>query len=235
MKRAAALVFTCWTALSLSAAETAAARGKRVVEQALDSLGGKAYLQMEDRVETGRAYSFFREELSGLSIATIYPRYLTPGPEKPARVEARERQAFGKDEASSVLFSEIGAWEITFRGARPLDDQRVTNYRESTLRNIFYILRQRLSEPGLTFFSRGSDIVDNVPVEIVDLTDAEDRTVTVYFSQSTRLPVKQTYKRRNEQYKDWDAEVTYFAKYRDVADNIFTLPANLKILPKPRR
>ena len=105
-------------------AETREERGKRVVNEALEALGGQAFLNVEDRVETGRAYSFYREQLSGLSIARIYTRYLAP---VPGKIALRERQAFGKDQSSAVLFTEAGAWEITFRGARPLDDQRYEN------------------------------------------------------------------------------------------------------------
>jgi len=247
-----------------ASAETPAERGKRVVHDALQALGGDAYLHMQDRVESGRAYSFYRQELSGLSIAKIYTRYLTPAP---GQLSARERQAFGKDEYTAVVFNESGAWELTFRGARPLQDERYANYKDSTLRNIFYILRQRLDEPGMTFYSQGSDIYLTQPVEIVDITDADNRTVTVYFNQTTKLPVRQVFKRRNTEFKDFDTEETSFSKYRDVGggvkwpfdvhrerngeknyeifcdsveinkgltDNLFTLPANLKLLPKAK-
>jgi len=248
--------------LSAASAETFQERGKRVVEQSLRALGGDAFLNMQDRVESGRAYSFYRQELSGLSIAKIYTRYLAP---VPGQISARERQAFGKNEYDAVLFTENGAWEMTFRGARPLADQRYDAYKDSTLRNIFYILRERLKEPGMDFYSRGSDIFQNTPVEIVDITDADGRTVTVYFSQSTKLPVRQVFKRRNPEFKDFDAEEMVFSKYRDIGggvmwpfdmrrdrngekvyeiysdsveinrslrDNLFELPGNLKILPK---
>ena len=78
-----------------SGAETAQQRGKRVVEEALQAVGGPAFLAMEDRVETGRAYSFYREKLEGLSIARIYTRYVTAAP---GELGVRERQNFGKDE-----------------------------------------------------------------------------------------------------------------------------------------
>src|SRR5581483_6864329 len=133
----AALLMLC----AAAPAETAAERGRRVVGDALKALGGDAYLKMEDRVETGRVYSFYREELSGLSLAKIYTRYVAPAP---GQVSVREREAFGKDEASAVLFNENGAWELTFRGARPLAPARLDSYKDSTLRNIFYILRQRM-------------------------------------------------------------------------------------------
>ena len=180
------------------AAETAQERGKRVIDEALEAVGGKAYLAMEDRVESGRAYSFFRQELQGLDIATIYSRYVTPVPGKPS---VRERQIFGKDASGGVLFNQDGAWEITFRGARLMEPKRIENWRDGTLRNVFYILRQRLKEPGIDFYSRGSDLYENLPVEIVDITDAAGLTVTVYFSRSTKLPVRQVLKRRNPEYK----------------------------------
>ena len=262
MKPTATLFFSLVLAAGCAAAaETAQQRGKRVVEDALKAAGGSAYLAMQDRVETGRAYSFYREQLEGLSIAKIYTRYLTPVPGKPS---VRERQNFGKDEYAGLLFNEQGAWELTFRGARPLEPKRVENWRDGTIRNIFYILRQRMQEPGMDFYSRGSDLYENRPVEIVDITDADGLTVTVFFSQLTKLPVRQMLKRRNTDYKDFDSEETLFAKYRDVGggvmwpmsirrqrngeklyemyadsvqinknlkDDLFTLPSKLPLLP----
>jgi hypothetical protein len=261
MKSIAPLFLSLALAASAVAAENAHERGKRVVNEALQAVGGKAYLAMEDREESGRAYSFYRQQLEGLSIAKIYTRYLTPVPGKPS---VRERQSFGKDDSNGVLFNQDGGWEITFRGARLLEPKRIENWRDGTLRNIFYILRQRLDEPGMDFYSRGSDLFENLPVEIVDITDADGLTVSVYFSSSSKLPVRQTLKRRNPDYKDFDTEETLFAKYRDVGggvmwpfsirrsrngeklyeiyaesvqinknlkDDLFTLPAKLKILP----
>jgi len=250
------------------AAETAQDRGKRVVQEALAALGGDNFLKMEDRVESGRAYSFYRGQLEGLSVAKIYTRYVTPpAVPKTGDVYVREREAFGKDEADFVLFTDEGAWEVTFRGATPLDDKRVANFRDSTRRNIFYILHSRLKEPGLSFYSQGSDRWENRPVEIVEITDANGDTETVYFDAFNKLPVRQTFRRKNTEYKDFDTETTLFAKYREIGggvkwpfdirrdrngekifemysdsveinknltDNLFTLPAKVKMLPKAK-
>ncbi|HEX8985670.1 MAG TPA: hypothetical protein VF767_09570, partial [Bryobacteraceae bacterium] len=159
-------------------------RGKQIVDEALAALGGPKFLAMRDRVESGRAYSFYREELSGLSIATIYVRYDTPtGPASPDRLLVRERQSFGKAEKSgAVLFAEGRGYEVTFRGARLLPQDRYERYESTMLNNIFYILRMRLNEPGLIFEYQGREIIDNTPAYKVDITDAENRTVTVYFN-----------------------------------------------------
>src|SRR5580704_13132637 len=72
MKRVA---FTLLAAQFLLRAETPEQRGKRVVDECLDALGGDRFLNMQTRVESGRAYSFYRDSLTGLSIARIYTRY----------------------------------------------------------------------------------------------------------------------------------------------------------------
>src|SRR6478672_11090450 len=129
---------------AISAAETPeGARGKRVIADAVAALGGNNFLQMQDRIETGRAYSFYRDNLSGLSIAKIYTRYITVDPTKSAHdLGVRERQSFGKNEDSAVVLREDGGANITYRGPKALPMEDFERYRETTLHNIFYILRQ---------------------------------------------------------------------------------------------
>jgi hypothetical protein len=196
-------------------------RGKELVDQALQALGGDRFLNMQDRVESGRAYSFYREQISGLSIAKIYTRYTTIAPDKTgSEVAQRERQAFGKTEDSAVMFNESGGWEVNWRGAKDLPKDRIDRYRDTTLRNVLYIFRKRLKEPGMIFEGRGSDIFENQPIDILDITDSENRLVTVYLAQSTHLPVRQVYRHINPVDKMPDEEVTLYSRYRDVGGGV---------------
>ena len=119
----------------------------------------------------------------------------------------------------------------------------------------------------MTFESRGTDVIDNQPVEIVDITDSDNRVVTVHFQVSTKLPVRQMTERRDPKTRDRIEEITRYTKFRDVGggvmwpftiqrerngekifeifsetvtinqgltDNLFTLPANMKILGGPK-
>jgi hypothetical protein len=171
---------------------------------------------VQDRVEIGRAYSFYHEQLSGLSIARIFTRYLTVNPNKTGHdLGLRERQAYGKNEDTAIVFTESGAANINWRGPKPVPEDDFERYRDSTLRNILYILRFRLHEKGMTFESRGSDVVDHLPVDIVEIADAENRSVTVMFHQITKLPVKQMFSWRDAKTHERNDEVTYFARYRE--------------------
>jgi hypothetical protein len=215
---------TLLLALSLASAlaQTKPDRGKSTIDETLAALGGDRFLAVQDRTESGRAYSFYHERLSGLSRATIYTRYVQrPEPPVPGTVWVRERQSFGKNERSgAVLFADGKGFQITFRGARPVSQETADRFQDSTLHNVFYILRQRLGEPGLAFDYRGTDMVDNRPVEIVDISDADNRTVTVYLDRFTKLPVRQLYVRRDPKTRDRFEEVTLFSKYRDVGGGV---------------
>jgi hypothetical protein len=197
-------------------------RGKKLLDQALEALGGRNFLEMKDRIEAGRAYSFYREQLSGLAHARIMTRYLTrPDPPKIDFFGLRERQSFGKDkEDYAILFTEKEGYTITYRGARPIAPDIDERFRETTRRNIFYILRQRLGEPGMIVEDDGSEIVDNMPVHTITITDAENLSTTVYIHQSTKLPVRQHFVRRVEKTKERFDELTRFSKYREVAGGI---------------
>jgi hypothetical protein len=73
----------------------------------------------------------------------------------------------------------------------------------------------RLNEPGMSFESRGTELYNNVPVDSVDIFDSDNRSVTVYFEQSTHYPVRQMWFRRNAITKEKDEEVTVFSKFRE--------------------
>src|SRR5580698_10423239 len=209
------VVFTLLAAQFFLRAETSEQRGKRVVDECLDALGGDRFLNMQNRVETGRAYSFYRDSLTGLSIARIYTRYDSGVTDTTHNLAQHERDNYDKKEDYGTLFTDKEAWDIIFRGARALPDERFARYSDTTLHDVFYILRVRLHEPGWIFESKGVDVIENRGVEIVDLTDADNRPTNVYFDHITKLPVRQVFFRRDAVTKDKNEEVTHFTKYRD--------------------
>jgi hypothetical protein len=227
---------TLWAALLVAGAtgmaahaETNLQKGKRIVDEAVAALGGQAFLSMQNRIETGRIYSSYNDKVSGMAVDALYTAYLPrPDPPEPAFLGVRVRDARGrkaedivlKKQDDIILYADGTGYEVTFRGARPLADTVINQFKIGTLHNIFYILRQRLGEPGIVFDSRGSDFFENRPVEIVDITDANNDTVTVDFDQLNKLPVRQLYYRRDPIDNSKLEEVSLFNKYRDVGGGV---------------
>ena len=216
---------TIWAALLMAGlagtaarAETDEQKGKKVIDDAVAALGGPAFLNMQTRVEAGRIYGFYLEKISGMGVTTLYTEYLPkPAQPDPNFLGEKVRDARGKKQDDVVLYGTGLGYEITFRGARPLSDIVVNQFRIATMHNIFYILRQRLNEPGMIFERRESAFVDNRPVDVVDITDANNERVTVYFDQQTKLPARQTYNSRDPVDNSRREEVTIYDKYREVS------------------
>jgi hypothetical protein len=193
-------------------------KGKEIVDRAVAALGGDRFLNMRTRSASGRVYNFFHDQLSGLDVAKIYTEYLSQTPAK--GLALREREVLGKKQDYSFLFFEDQGWDITFRGARPIADETWARYSRITENDILYMLKVRHNEAGMQYDYVGTDVILSSHVEIVDITDAKDRTVRVYFDHNTVLPVRETYTWLDPDTKYRNDEVTEFDKYRDAGDGI---------------
>jgi hypothetical protein len=211
--------FTAALALApggLRAAETRQEKGKRVIDQCIQALGGDAFRQMPGHLQTGHAYHFYIGKINGLAPAKIYTKYLETG--QPLR--ELQRQVLGRNDDEAVILTNQECWDVTYRGAETIPAEQVDHFRETALTDIFYILRARLDEPNMSLFSRGTEVVENRPTEVVDYYDADNRNVTVWIHSSTWLPVRQLFKRWDPLIKDRRDEVTHFTNYREAGNGV---------------
>lgn len=202
-------------------------QGKQLVLESIKALGGDAFLKMRNLTQSGRAYAFYRQDLSGLAVFTRYENY------EPMRADAprdwlpvSRRDVYTEKGDYYALYKNGQGWEITFRGARPLPKDRVEQYRDSMRRNYFYFLRYRLDEPDLYFYYKGTEIINNVPTDAVEIADAAGESVTVYLRMSDHLPVQQVYLRRDPKTRIPYEEKSIYSKYRET-DGV-TLPWNIR-------
>lgn len=200
-------------AAAYSQATQTANTGKQIVDRAIAALGGERFLQMKNRVASGRVYSFFHDEMSGSDLARIYTEYLANA--SPEGVAVREREVLGKKQDYSYLFLENQGWDVTYRGARPIPDETWARYVRTTRNDILYFLRERSNEPGLEFDYIGSDVYISTHVEVVDITDKQNQTIRVYFDHNTLFPLRETYTWLDPQTHQRNEEITNYDKYRD--------------------
>lgn len=202
-----------YVALAVGALAQTPDKGRQIVQNAVDALGGAKFLSMKNRVESGRAFSFFREQVTGLSLATIYTEYLDHIP--PKGVAVRERQAFGKKQDYAILFLGDQGYEVSFRGARPVADERRDRYVKTTSENIFYLMRERLKDPQLVYDFVRSDVILNTQVNIVDVSVGDQNPIRVYFDANTKLPMRQESSAWDPVGRQRGTEVTDYSKYRE--------------------
>lgn len=198
--------------------QSTALTGKQVIDAAIAALGGDEFLHMQNRVASGRVYSFFHDELKGLDLATIYTEYTDPRPAK--GLATREREVLGKKQDYSFLFLADQGWDVTFRGARPIPDETWERYARSTENDVLYWLRVRRSEPGTDLDFIGSEVYISRHVEIVEITDAASHTIRVYFDHNSKLPVRQIFSWLDPETRQRNEEIAVYDKYRDIGRGI---------------
>jgi hypothetical protein len=193
-------------------------KGKKLVDQAVQALGGDRFLNMHTRRTNARIYSFFHDQMSGYDIANIYTQYFDDKTIKGLQV--REREVLGKKQDYSYLFLADQGFDITFRGARPIPDDRWDRYTRTTSNDILYLLRYRYNEPGMQYDYIGDQVFITKHVEVVDITDAAGQTVRVYFDYNSKLPVRQSFQWLDTETRQHDDEITEFDKWRDAGDGV---------------
>jgi hypothetical protein len=166
----------------------------------------------------GRIYSFFHDQLSGLDVATIYTQYLDQPPAK--GVGIREREVLGKKQDYSFLFLENQGWDLTFRGARPIPDEDWDRYVRTTRKDIFYILRERQNEPGMMYDYAGTQTYLSAQVDVVEITDAQNQTVRVFFDHNSLLPLHQEFNWMDPDTRQHNDETADYDKYRDCGSGV---------------
>jgi hypothetical protein len=208
-------------------AQTRQERGKQLVDEALASLDGDAFLQIDNITVRGRAYSFYNAQVRGLARVTMIDRFEEMQPNADGDwLPVSRREVYTEKGDYYAVFQNGRGWEITYRGARPLREEVIERYRVAVRRDFFYFLRYRLNEPGLYYYHLGVEIIDNEPTDAVEITDAEGQLVTLYFRQSDGLPHQQLYLRRDPKTRIPYEEKTIWSKYRDVGGA--TLPWNIR-------
>lgn len=223
--RKAFAVLVCLAASVPLCAQEQPDRGRQFVGRAIAALGGDKFLHMQNRVARGRIYSFFHDQLSGLDVATIYTEYLGQPPAK--GLGLRERELLGKKQDYSYLFLEDQGWDVTYRGARPIPDENWDRYERTTRNDIFYILRERRNEPGMLYDYIGTDTYLSSQVDVVDITDAQNQTVRVYFDHNTMFPIHQSFSWMDPDTRQHNDETADFDKYRDAGGGVM-LPYSIQ-------
>ncbi len=185
-------------------APSAADKGRAILEAAIQALGGQAFLSARDVRAEGRAYQFGREqELSGMARFAEYEKF-------PDKV----RQELGKDKDIIIVFNGEKGWDKDFHGVREYAADEMQRVLQNRVLSVEHILRYRLNEPGLTMRYVGGDIIASRPVDLVEVTDAENRVVTIAVEQASKLPVRREWSRRNPQTRVRENEMEVLGNYQ---------------------
>jgi hypothetical protein len=171
------------TAPSAPAPQDNSAKAKALIDQAIQALGGSAYLNTQNISQQGRTYSFHRGEAT--SAGTLFWRFV--------KFPDRERIELTKQRDVAYVYNGDKGFEVTFKGTAALDDKALNEFLRRRDHSLELVLRKWINEPGVAFFYDGPAVAANKPADQVSVMNSKNDSVTLYFDSTTHLPLKKSF------------------------------------------
>jgi hypothetical protein len=194
------------SAQSIPVEQENARKAKNLLDQAIQALGGQAYLSIQDVSQEGRTYSFFHGEPN--SFGLLFWRFY--------KFPDKDRIELTKKRDVTYVYNGDRGSEITFKGPHPQDPKDLADYLRRRQYSLDWVLRKWLTEPGAAFFYEGPTVADQKSVEQVTIMNARNQGVTLFVDASTRLPVKKSFSWRDPTDKERNVEEEIYDAYRSV-------------------
>jgi hypothetical protein len=194
-------------AQSANAADADSRKAKGVVEQAIQALGGQAYLQIRDREQQGRGYSFHHGTPTGGG-AIFWGFWEFPD---------KERIELTKERDIAELYVGDKGYEITYKGVHPMEPKDLVDYLRRRRFSLDTVLRTWVNDPGVIFLFQGNAIAAQHPTLHVTMINSKDEAVDLYFDVDTHLPVKKSFEWRDPVDREKNLEEEIYENYRQVS------------------
>jgi hypothetical protein len=179
-------------------------RARALLDEAIQSLGGQAYLGVRDMQQSGRAYSFFHGRPT--SNGVLFWRF-TQFPDK-------ERIEITKERDIAQIYNGDKAYEVTYKGAHPMEQKDVTDYLRRRKFSLDTLLRTWVNDPTVALIYEGNAIAAEHPALQVTLINSKNESVTVYLDTDSHLPIKKTFSWRDPIDKQRNLEEEIYDNYR---------------------
>jgi hypothetical protein len=197
---------TANSALAQSADQDNSRKAKAVLNQAIEALGGQMYLNLRDREQQGRGYSFHHGRESGGAVFWGFSEF----PDK-------ERVELTKERDIAELYVGNKGYEITYKGAHPIEKKDLDDYLRRRHFSLDTVLRTWVNDPGVVFLFEGTVIAAQHEAVQVTLINSQDESVTLCFDTETHLPVKKSFTWRDPVDRQKNLEEEIYENYRQVS------------------
>lgn len=181
-------------------------KAKAAVSQAIQALGGDAYLNIHDIEQQGRGYTFHHGQGSGGDLFWSFYEF----PDK-------ERVEYTKERDVARVFLGDKGYEITYRGVRPVEEKDMVEYARQRHYALDAILRKWVNDPTVMLLYEGNAIAAQHSAIQVALINSKDESVTLDFDAQTHLPVRKAFEWRDPVDRQKNLEEEIYDNYRQVS------------------
>jgi len=226
---AAAKTAAVKTAEVKTADDGGAAKAKTLVNQAIEALGGSAYLSYATRSEEGRTYSLYHSQTRGPG--ALYRRFYRFADKDrvevalergisaydliPFPIPVPEGKANKKTDVAIIHNGDKG-FEVSYKGTEQEEAKDTRDYMRRRERSLEWVLRKWIQEPGVAFFYDGTALGNANLADKVTITNSKNESVTLFLDTTTHLPAKKVFTWRDLTDKGQNVDEELYDNYKPV-------------------
>jgi len=200
-----------------------ARKARALLNQAIEALGGQAYLTYQNRQEEGRYYPLHHGQTESTGIPYIY--YLEyPDKDRFEVLKVKDLHIIpGAIDIGGVKSNKVEialihngdkGYETTYKGTATQDKVELDRYLRRRQHSPEWVFRKWINDPAVALFYVGLKVVDSKPAEGITLLNADNDSVEVWFDQTTHYPIRISYSWRDPKDKQKNVEEEAYDHYK---------------------
>ena len=206
---------------SAPAGADAEQRGRALIDQALQALGGDAWLNKTTMTAEGRGSSFFHGEPNPyVSEYHQAVRFAQPKATPPVTYASRtglltDRSMIfpGKKIDVIQLLVDNKEYEVTYKGKTEIPQKLSDEDLRRLAHSLNAVLQQWIHAPGVMIVYEGRQLIDRHLADQVSVLNAANDAVTLYLDSASHLPIRSSFQYRDPQFHDFDEESETYDDY----------------------
>jgi hypothetical protein len=188
------------------ASQKNAQQARTALDAMVKALGGDAWLNMKNRVYSGRTAAFYHGKPSGAT-AEYWEVHTWPD---------HDRYEYTKHRDVVQIYTGREGWEVIFSGKKELPKEQVDDFLRRRDHSIETVVKQWLKDPATILIYEGQRLEESHMAEQVTAISPQNEAVTIQMDVQTHLPLRRSFQWRDPLYKDKNEDAEEYDNYRSV-------------------
>jgi hypothetical protein len=176
---------------------------KQRLDRCILALGGQAFTQWKSLWTTGKV--FLIEDNSTAGFAPFKSTEVPPD---------RRRFTYGSGSPVTLINDRDQGWEIDRDGVIQQTPQQVREWRLANRYSLENVLRVGIHAPGILVEDKGLTLLDNQPVDEIEIIDSRQVHIKIYLDEDTSLPRQIRYRVRDPRSQTWQVYSDVYSDYQ---------------------
>ena len=182
------------------------AQARTALEAMIKAMGGDTWLNLKNTLREGHVAGFYQGNPDP-GTTKVYEFHSWPDHD---RIEFTTH----RDVVQFYLGRE--AWEVTYRGKKPLPADQVEDYLRRRDHSVETAVKVWMKDPNTILMYEGQKLAGRHLAEQVTLISAQNEAITIQLDAQTHLPLNRSFQWRDPVYHDKNTDTEEYDGYHDV-------------------